>query len=137
MRRSGRHAPDRESGDRVSRPRWAQGGRANQLAVVCARRNWPLEIRGCIDQDGGFGSVTHLTYAGREDLLGALAGAEAFVGDDACLVHTADGLVGLELVQLAGLLESDPPTFFFSCTAPPRSGTASARRRSACLGSRS
>jgi glucose-1-phosphate thymidylyltransferase len=79
----------------------------NQLAVVSPPELAP-QIRACIDQDGGFGGVTHLTYAGRDDLLGALAGAEAFVGGDACLVHTADGLVGLELIQLAGLLESDP-----------------------------
>jgi glucose-1-phosphate thymidylyltransferase len=79
----------------------------DQLAVVSPRELAP-QIRRCIDEDGGFDSVTHLTYSGRDDLLGALAGAEAFVGDDACLVHTADGLVGLELVQLAELDESDP-----------------------------
>ena len=60
------------------------------------RRRWPLEIRRCIEEDGGYGSaVTHLTYTGRDDLLGALVAAEAFVGDDACLVHAADGLIGL------------------------------------------
>jgi glucose-1-phosphate thymidylyltransferase len=80
----------------------------DELAVV-APAQMAAEIRSCIDADGAFGSVTHLTYAGRSDLLGALAGAEAFVGDDACLVHTADGLVGLELLQLAELHDPDPP----------------------------
>jgi glucose-1-phosphate thymidylyltransferase len=77
------------------------------LAVVAPAELAP-QIRRCIDEDGGFGSVTHLTYAGRRDLLGALAGVEEFVGDDACLVHTADGLVGLELPRFGALLESDP-----------------------------
>ena len=55
----------------------------DDLAVVAPPTLAP-QIRSCIDEDGGFGSaVTHLTYAGRDDLLGALAGAEAFVGDDA------------------------------------------------------
>jgi glucose-1-phosphate thymidylyltransferase len=79
----------------------------DDLAVISPTALAP-EVRSCIDEDGGFGSsVTHLTYAGRDDLLGALAGAEAFVGDDACLVHTADGLVGHELVQFAELLDTD------------------------------
>lgn len=78
----------------------------DELAVV-APAEMAAEIRSCIDADGAFGSVTHLTYAGRSDLLGALAGAEAFVGDDPCLVHTADGLVGLELLQLAELHDPD------------------------------
>ena len=80
----------------------------DDLAIV-APAELAAEIRSCIDEDGGFGSsVTHLSYAGREDLLGALAVAEAFVGADACLVHTADGLVGHELSQFTDLLDSDP-----------------------------
>src|SRR5947209_1518386 len=80
----------------------------NDLAVVAPAALAP-QIRSCIDEDGGFDSgITYLTYAGRDDLLGALAGAEAFVGDDACLVHTADGLVGHELLQFADLLDTDP-----------------------------
>jgi glucose-1-phosphate thymidylyltransferase len=78
-----------------------------ELAVV-SPPELAAQIRRCVDEDGGLTPVAHLTYAGRDDLLGALSGVEAFVGDDACLLHAADGLVGLELVQLAGLLESDP-----------------------------
>jgi len=83
------------------------GAGLDQLAVVSPAALAP-EIRRCIEDDGGFGSLTHLTYARRDDLLGALEGAAAFVADDAALVHTADGLVGLELIQLAELPESDP-----------------------------
>ena len=79
----------------------------DDLAVVSPATLAP-EIRSCIDDDDGLGTaVTYLSYAGRGDLLGALAAAEAFVGDDACLVHTADGLVGHELVQLAALVGTD------------------------------
>ncbi|HTX09339.1 MAG TPA: hypothetical protein VME22_12045 [Solirubrobacteraceae bacterium] len=79
----------------------------DELAVV-SPPELAFQIRRCIEEEGSFGSVTHLTYTGREDLLGAFAGAKGFVGDDACVVHTADGLVGHELLQLAELLESDP-----------------------------
>lgn len=80
----------------------------DELAVVSPPALTP-HIRSCIDEDGGFGSsVAQLTYTGREDLLGALVGAQAFVGDDPCVVHTADGLVGQELTQFAELLRSDP-----------------------------
>ncbi|MGP0037021.1 MAG: hypothetical protein ACLP4R_20985, partial [Solirubrobacteraceae bacterium] len=79
----------------------------DELAVVAPA---PLasEIRRCIEEDGGYGSaVTHLSYTERDDLLGALVAAEAFVGDDACLVHAGDGLIGHELLQFADLLDSD------------------------------
>jgi glucose-1-phosphate thymidylyltransferase len=79
----------------------------DELAVV-APPALASEIRRCIEEDGGCGSaVTHLTYTGRDDLLGALAAAQAFVGDDACLVHAADGLIGHDLVHCADLLDSD------------------------------
>ena len=80
----------------------------DELAVVAPAQQG-AQIRACIEEDGGFDTaITHLTYAGRDDLVGALAGARDFVGDDACLVHTADGLVGGELVPFAELLEADP-----------------------------
>lgn len=80
----------------------------DEVAVVAPPALAP-QIRSCIEEDGRFGSgVTHLTYVERDDLLGALAGAESFVGDDPCLVHTADGLVGHELIQFANRVESEP-----------------------------
>jgi glucose-1-phosphate thymidylyltransferase len=102
----------------------------DDLAVVTPRALAP-QIRSCIDEDGGFGTVTHLTYAGRRDLLGALAGVEDFVGADACLIHTADGLVGYELVQLTELVESDPPdlVLFLHRTAEKRDGLGPAAQR--------
>jgi glucose-1-phosphate thymidylyltransferase len=79
----------------------------DELALV-APPELASDIRRCLDDDGGFGSVTHLTYRERDDFLGALAGAEEFVGEDPCLVHSADGLVGYELIQFAEMLDSDP-----------------------------
>jgi glucose-1-phosphate thymidylyltransferase len=79
----------------------------DELAVVAPPELAP-QIRQCIDEDGCFGSIKHLIYAGRDDLLGALIAAEDFVGEDACVVHTADGLVGYELLHFAEVLESDP-----------------------------
>ncbi|HTX45435.1 MAG TPA: hypothetical protein VMD48_04110 [Solirubrobacteraceae bacterium] len=79
----------------------------DEVAVVAPPDLAP-QIRRCIDEDGCFGSITHLTYAGREDLLGALVAAGDFVGDDACVVHAADGLMGHELLQFVELLESEP-----------------------------
>ena len=79
----------------------------DEVAVVAPPELAP-QIRSCIEEDDCFGSITYLTHAGRGDLLGALAAAEDFVGDDACVVHTADGLIGHELLRFVELLESDP-----------------------------
>jgi glucose-1-phosphate thymidylyltransferase len=102
----------------------------DDLAVVAPAALVP-QIRSCIDQDGGFGAVTHLTYAGRGDFLGALASTEAFVGADACVIHTADGLVGDDLLQFTELLKSDPSdlVLFLHRTAEKRDGLGPAARR--------
>jgi glucose-1-phosphate thymidylyltransferase len=79
-----------------------------ELAVVTPAES-AFQIRRCIEADGELGRrATYLSYAGRDDLLGALAAAEPFVGDDPCVVHVADGLVGQDLGQFTRLLESDP-----------------------------
>jgi glucose-1-phosphate thymidylyltransferase len=77
----------------------------DQLAIV-APEGMALRIRRCVDDDGEY-SVTHLTYNGRDDLIGALAAAATFVGEDPCVVHIADGLVGQSLGQFAQLREAD------------------------------
>jgi glucose-1-phosphate thymidylyltransferase len=102
----------------------------DDLAVIAPPALIP-QIRSCIDQDGGSGAVTYLTYAGRGDLLGALAGAQDFVGADACLIHTADGLIGHELLQFTELLESDPSDLVLALhrTAEKRDGLAPEAQR--------
>jgi glucose-1-phosphate thymidylyltransferase len=67
------------------------------------------EIRSCIDDDGEAApAITYLAPDVREDLTGALAGVESFVGDEPCIVHFADGLVGQEIAPFAELLEAEP-----------------------------
>lgn len=80
----------------------------DEVAVV-APAPLTAQVRRCIDDDGRFdASVSLMTYAGRDDLLGAFAGAEPFVGDHPCVIHIADGLVGQDLRQFVHLRESDP-----------------------------
>jgi glucose-1-phosphate thymidylyltransferase len=76
------------------------------LAVVAPPELAP-QVRRCIEEDGVFGSIAYLTYSERDDMLGALAAAEEFVGGEACVVHTADGLIGPELLEIPELLDSD------------------------------
>jgi glucose-1-phosphate thymidylyltransferase len=84
------------------------GAEIDEVAVVAPHEFAP-RIRGCVEADGDLGrQVEHVTYAGRDDLLGALAAAETFVGEAPCVVHIADGLVGQELRQFTRLLDSDP-----------------------------
>jgi glucose-1-phosphate thymidylyltransferase len=79
-----------------------------ELAVVTTSDS-AFQIRRCIEADAELGRrVTHLTYGGRNDLLGALAAAEPFVGEDPCVVHIADGLVEQGLAQFTRLLDADP-----------------------------
>ncbi|MBV9415824.1 MAG: hypothetical protein JO363_12655 [Solirubrobacterales bacterium] len=103
----------------------------DEVAVVAPATLVP-QIRSCIDEDRGIdAAVTHLTYAGRDDLLGALVGAEAFVGDDACLVHAADGLVGQDLPQLSEVLDTEPAdlVLFLHRTAEKRDRLGPAAQR--------
>jgi glucose-1-phosphate thymidylyltransferase len=78
--------------------------------AVVAPDSSVAEIRHCIETDvDRVAEVVYVAQTGRADLLGALAAAEAFVGDDACIVHFADGLTGQPLEPFAQLLEAEPP----------------------------
>ena len=69
------------------------------------------EIRACLDNGGGpAAEVAYFPQNGRLDLLRALAAVHSFVGEDACLVHFADGLLGEgldEFLRLHGTESSD------------------------------
>jgi glucose-1-phosphate thymidylyltransferase len=66
----------------------------SELAVVAPPRAL-AEIRTCVENDGGQRpAVTYVAQTGRPDLLGSLAAAASFVGDDAAVVHAANGLLG-------------------------------------------
>jgi len=74
---------------------------ATEVAVVGLPDDL-TRVRQSIDEDGEDGSgITYLPHLGRSDLLGVLATAAPFVGDAACVVHTANGLAGESLEPFA------------------------------------
>lgn len=80
-----------------------------ELAVV-APEPVLAEVRACVENDGGpDATVSYLAQTSRPDLLGSLAAAASFVGDDPAVLHFADGLVGETPDRLSRLLaeESD------------------------------
>ncbi len=71
------------------------------------------EIRACLDTArGGAAEVAYFSRNGREDLLGALAAVQSFVGEDPCLVHFADGLLGEGLGEFLRLHATESPDLF-------------------------
>lgn len=77
-----------------------------EIAIVGPSRALS-EIRACVDDDHGAASeLTYVPQIGRDDLPGALAAAESFVGDDPCVLHFADGLLGEDLGKLLRLQAS-------------------------------
>lgn len=69
-----------------------------------------VRIGRSIEDDGEDGStITYLPHHGRPNLLGVLASAAPFVGDDACIVHTADGLAGESLGPFTEQLRLESP----------------------------
>lgn len=66
-------------------------------------------IRACVEEDGGPGpTVRYLVQTNRPDLLGSLEAAAPFVGDDAAVVHLADGLVGETPDRFSRFLAEQP-----------------------------
>lgn len=79
-----------------------------ELAVVAAPRAL-AQIRSCIENDGGpSANVRYVAQTSRPDLLGSLAAAASFVGDDPAVVHLADGLVGERPERFSRLLAEEP-----------------------------
>jgi glucose-1-phosphate thymidylyltransferase len=65
-------------------------------------------VRPCLEREStAVPQLRFLPQTGRPDLLGALSIAAAFVGDDAAVVHSADGLLGDGADDLAALLDTD------------------------------
>jgi glucose-1-phosphate thymidylyltransferase len=66
-------------------------------------------IRACVEEDGGTGrNVRYLVPTDRPDLLGSLEAAAPFVGEDATVVHLADGLVGEPPDRFSRFLAEQP-----------------------------
>lgn len=79
-----------------------------ELAVVAPPATL-AQIRSCVEQDGApNANVRYVAQTGRADLLGSLAAATSFVGDDPAVVHLADGLVGEPPERFARFLAEEP-----------------------------
>ena len=73
------------------------------------------EIRACVDDDRGGGAAAAVEYVprnGHDDLPGAIAATQWFVGDDPCVLHFADGLLGEDLGKLIRRQASDSADLF-------------------------
>lgn len=69
-----------------------------------------VQVRKCIDSDNRTRPrVTYLLQRERAGLLGALQSAAAFVGDDPCVAHFADGLLGQPIEQFTELMTPTGP----------------------------
>jgi glucose-1-phosphate thymidylyltransferase len=82
---------------------------ADEVAVAAV----PALIQDVIDaiaEDGAHPTqITYLSTGRHLGLLGALRIAAPFVGDAACVVHVADGLLGQPLSRLSGLASEQSP----------------------------
>lgn len=82
---------------------------ATEVAIVGGADDL-IRVGRCIEVDGEDGSaITYLPHNGRSDLLGVLSTAAPFVGDDACMVHSADGLAAESLEPFTEQLRLDSP----------------------------
>lgn len=82
---------------------------ATEVAVVGLPDDL-ARVRRSIEDDGGEASATiYLPHLGSTDLLSILSTAAPFVGDDACVVHAADGLAADSLEPFAEQLRTDSP----------------------------
>ncbi len=69
----------------------------NEIAIVGTSQIL-CDIRACVDDDhGAAAEVNYVPQIGRDDLPGALSAAQRFIGDDPCVLHFADGLLGEDL----------------------------------------
>jgi glucose-1-phosphate thymidylyltransferase len=84
----------------------------NEIALVGPSQIL-AEIRACLGKGRGpAADVECFPQDGREDLLGTLAAAECFVGEDPCVVHFADGLLGEGLGEFLALHATESPDLF-------------------------
>ena len=83
-----------------------------ELAVV-ADAGAIAEVRASIEGDpgrnGGAPQVTYIEHGGHGDPPDAVAAAASFVGDEPCVMHWADGLVGQPLAPFTELFEANQP----------------------------
>lgn len=70
-------------------------------------------VRACLgDHRSGAAEVECFPHDGRDDLQSALAAAQGFVGEDPCIVHLADGLLGEGLGEFLALHVTESADLF-------------------------
>jgi glucose-1-phosphate thymidylyltransferase len=68
------------------------------------------ELAACVEHEGPAGiEVHHLVHDHHDELADALLAAAGFVGNDPCILHRADGLLGRSLRPFVELLDDDSP----------------------------
>jgi glucose-1-phosphate thymidylyltransferase len=96
-----------------------------ELAVV-AGANVMADVRASIEGDpsrNGHGpQVTYIAHGGHGDPPDAVAAASAFVGDEPCVLHWADGLVAQPLAPFTELFEANQPDFLLLVCASSDNG---------------
>jgi len=81
---------------------------ASELAVVASPDALP-EIRDCIDDERPERGINYLPAEKSGSFFSSLRAGLDFVGDDPCMIHLADGVVGQPLAPLAELLRDGRP----------------------------
>ena len=82
---------------------------AREIAVVLPPEAAD-EIQATLGAEDGAGvELTYVPQGERRDVVGALAAAVDFVGEDPCVSHLADGILGRPLASFTGLLRDGFP----------------------------
>jgi glucose-1-phosphate thymidylyltransferase len=83
-----------------------QAGIAEVVVVVCAHE--APKLRACIEADGPSGLDLEYVYYERDEIFDqALSAAAELVGDSACVVHAANGMLAQPLRPLVELLRKE------------------------------
>ncbi len=80
-----------------------------EVVVVVSAHEAP-KLQACIDADGPSGLVLECVYYERDEIFNqALTAAAELVGESACVVHVANGMLAQPLGPLVELLRKDAP----------------------------
>jgi glucose-1-phosphate thymidylyltransferase len=97
---------------------------ATELAVVLPEEMLPEMAELVADDNGANSDLTYVAVEEKRDVLGTLMAAIPFVGDSACAIHLADGVVGQSLSPFSHVLHNGSSD---SVLLVHRGSTASAR----------
>src|SRR5437868_3175605 len=96
-----------------------------ELAVVASAAviaDVRANVEGDASRNGSAPQVTYIGHGGHGDPPDAAAAASSFVGDEPCVLHWADGLVGQPLAPFTDLFEANQPDFLLLVCASSDNG---------------